>query len=120
MEPQCTAKLKALADETRWQIVQWLLQSPLTVSEIASKLQISQYNISKHLRILRECGIIVTVKEGRHVRSDIAPRYRMPLGSEQRSVDFGCCQFHFGRPLSLDSQSPSDGKAPVILSSSQS
>ena len=48
--------LKALADETRWRAVKELPAGPLTVNELSYRLGASQYNISKHLRILREAA----------------------------------------------------------------
>src|SRR5262245_35439077 len=53
-QQKCIPKLKALADQTRWAIVGELLHKPRTVSELTERLHVSQYNVSKHLRILRE------------------------------------------------------------------
>jgi hypothetical protein len=50
----CIRMLKALADETRWAIVRELLAETLTVSQVTERVKVSQYNASKHLRILRE------------------------------------------------------------------
>lgn len=97
-EPDCSKKLKALSDETRWQIVGLLLERPLTVTEIASQLEASQYNISKHLRILREAGLIVTAKEGRHVRSEVASLCRCKYDASRTCLDLGWCQFYFEDP----------------------
>lgn len=101
-EPDFCRKLKALSDETRWQIVGLLLERPLTVSEIAGLLEASQYNISKHLRILREAGLIITAKEGRHVRSEVASLFRGKSGTSPTSLDLGWCQFHFGHAPESD------------------
>jgi len=53
----CVVALRALGEDTRVRIVGLLLQSPLDVNEIAARLGVSQYNVSKHLRILREAGL---------------------------------------------------------------
>ena len=50
----CREIFKALADETRWLIVKELLGRPQTVGELAERLSVSHYNISKHLKVLRE------------------------------------------------------------------
>ena len=57
----CAPFLKALGDKTRWRIVEVLLGEAVTVSELAERVKVSQYNASKHLRILREAGIVEAV-----------------------------------------------------------
>ena len=39
----CTPYLKALADQTRWQIVQELFSGSFTVGELAERLEVSPY-----------------------------------------------------------------------------
>ena len=50
--------LSALAEPNRLQIVELLIQQPLTVGEIAARLQMRQPQASKHLRVLSEAGVI--------------------------------------------------------------
>ena len=95
-EPRdCTPFLKALSDKTRWRIVQGLLSSPHTVTEISEQLQVPQYNASKHIRILREAGIIETEKNGKHVRCQIAGPLQRRVGKGENQLDLGCCVFRF-------------------------
>lgn len=64
-----TKILKALSDETRLKIV-WLLTNideKICVSEIVEVLEERQYNISRHLRILKDAQLIEEVKEGKWV-----------------------------------------------------
>jgi predicted transcriptional regulator len=91
----CIPYLKALADKTRWRIVQELLSTPCTVNELAERLNISQYNISKHLRILREAGTIQTTKQGKHVQCRIVPAFRRRVAKNKNQLDLGCCVFRF-------------------------
>ena len=93
----CYLSLKALADETRWRIVDELLRSPMTVGELGERLQVSQYNVSKHLRILRECGFIETSKEGRYVRTRVSESLQCPpdQGEPSHVLKLGCCEFRF-------------------------
>ncbi len=93
----CVSMLKALADENRWRIVQALLKKPMTVGEICDFLDLSQYNVSKHLRILREAGIVVAEKDGKYVQCDVAPRFRERLARNRHVLDLGCCTFRFDR-----------------------
>lgn len=53
-----TTTLSALAEPSRLQIVELLREGPLTVGEIADRLQIRQPQASKHLRVLSEAGIV--------------------------------------------------------------
>lgn len=87
--------LKALADTTRWSIVRELLAAPLTVGELEERLDVSQYNVSKHLRILREAGIVETEREGKHVRCRVADDFRRRLTRNETVLDLGCCTFRF-------------------------
>src|SRR5215207_3016653 len=75
-EDRCVPMLKALADQTRWQIVNALLARPANVTELTEKLKVSQYNISKHLRILREERLVVSERHGKEVVCSIAADFR--------------------------------------------
>ena len=50
--------LSALAEPNRLHIVEYLRDGPHTVSEIASHLERPQPQVSKHLRVLSEAGIV--------------------------------------------------------------
>ncbi|MBO9129381.1 metalloregulator ArsR/SmtB family transcription factor [Bacillus sp. 165] len=50
--------LTALAEPNRFQIVELLRDGPLTVGEIAEKLNLRQPQASKHLRVLSEAGLV--------------------------------------------------------------
>ncbi len=48
-----------LADPTRIMILYALQERPLTVSEIVEALELPQPNVSRHLKVLRETGLVV-------------------------------------------------------------
>ncbi len=56
---------QALADPTRRAILGLLRQGSQSVGSIASDFPISRPAISKHLRILREAGLVTEIKVGR-------------------------------------------------------
>jgi len=87
--------LKALADETRWRIIRALLRKPHTIGELTDELEVSQYNISKHVRILREAGIVESRKEGKHLHCSVAKGFRKRLAGKRQDLDLGCCTFRF-------------------------
>jgi len=49
---------EALAEPTRRRILDLLLEQPRLVGELADLLKISQPGVSKHLRVLREAGLV--------------------------------------------------------------
>jgi DNA-binding transcriptional ArsR family regulator len=93
----CTPYLKALVDDTRRRIVRELLSHPSTVNELAERLKVSQYNISKHLRVLREAGIVRATRQGKHVQSRIAPDFQRRNAGKANQLDLGCCLFRFDK-----------------------
>ena len=56
---------QAIADPVRREIIDILSESELSVNEVAERFEISRPAISKHLKILDECGIVSIVKRGR-------------------------------------------------------
>jgi DNA-binding transcriptional ArsR family regulator len=69
------AALPALADPTRFQIVDLLGQGERSAGEIERALHVSQPSASKHLRVLREAGLVRMRKDRqrRLYRIDPAP-----------------------------------------------
>src|SRR5712692_6328221 len=55
---------KAIADPTRREILGLLTRGRHTVGEIARNFRTSRPAISKHLRLLRGAGLVVTRKKG--------------------------------------------------------
>lgn len=50
--------LLALAEPHRLQIVELLRECPLTVGEIVNRLGLNQPQVSKHLRVLGDAGLV--------------------------------------------------------------
>jgi len=53
-----TATFSALAEPNRLQIVELLRHRPLPVGQIAGRLRMGQPQVSKHLRVLSEAGLV--------------------------------------------------------------
>ena len=96
-QQHCIPMLKALADETRWRLVRELLTAPATVNELTERLGASQYNVSKHLAILADAGIVEKERNGKHVRCQVTPAFRQQLSRNQDVLDLGCCTFRFDK-----------------------
>jgi DNA-binding transcriptional ArsR family regulator len=52
------AALRALADESRRTILESLASGPATAGELAALLPIARPGVSRHLRVLREAGLV--------------------------------------------------------------
>ena len=69
---------QAIADPVRREIIELLAEQPLTVNAVAEQFDISRPAISKHLKILAECGIVVMNKQGRERFCQIHPKTLIP------------------------------------------
>ncbi|MDD2592120.1 MAG: metalloregulator ArsR/SmtB family transcription factor [Erysipelotrichaceae bacterium] len=56
--------IKAIADESRYQIVKLLLEKDYCVSGLAYRLGISEAAVSQHIKILKEAKILYGEKRG--------------------------------------------------------
>jgi DNA-binding transcriptional ArsR family regulator len=52
------AALKALADDSRRTMLEALADGPATAGELAALLPIARPGVSRHLRVLREAGLV--------------------------------------------------------------
>jgi ArsR family transcriptional regulator len=64
MKVDLNSLFKALNDPTRREILELLKEKDLTAGEIADQFNISKPSISHHLDLLRQAGLVVSVKEG--------------------------------------------------------
>ena len=48
----------ALAEPSRFRIVELLLSGPRPVNDIGERLQLTQPQVSKHLRVLKDAGLV--------------------------------------------------------------
>jgi DNA-binding transcriptional ArsR family regulator len=55
----------AISDPTRREIIDLLAGRSMPVNEVAEQFEISRPAISKHIKILNDCGLVVIRKEGR-------------------------------------------------------
>ena len=58
---------KALNDQTRRDILDLLKEKDMTAGDIADKFAISKPSISHHLDLLRQAGLVLSVKEGQFI-----------------------------------------------------
>ena len=56
---------QAIADPTRREIISLVARQRLNLNSVAENFDVSRPAISKHIKILTECGLIVIKKQGR-------------------------------------------------------
>jgi len=69
---------QAIADPIRRDIIELISNESLTVNDIAEKFEISRPAISKHIKILNECGIVEINQKGRERYCKIQPQNLIP------------------------------------------
>ncbi|SDK17170.1 ArsR/SmtB family transcription factor [Streptomyces indicus] len=62
-----------LAEPQRRRILDLLLERPRLVGELTAELGLSQPNTSKHLRVLREAGLVRVRQDGQRRRYELRP-----------------------------------------------
>jgi DNA-binding transcriptional ArsR family regulator len=65
--------LSALADDTRREILSRLVYGPQPAGQLASGFRMSQPAVSKHLRVLRQSGLVVWHQAGRKQLYELSP-----------------------------------------------
>lgn len=69
-----SAVFRAIADPTRRRLLEALAEGPLSVSRLAAAFPVSRPAVSKHLRLLREAGLVTEDRDGRRRLYRLRPR----------------------------------------------
>lgn len=93
----CISALKALADETRLRMLRLLLKEQLSVNQISARLKVSAYNASKHLRVMREAGLLETEKNGQQRLYRVPTKLKSQMEASADTLDLGCCTFRIDK-----------------------
>jgi DNA-binding transcriptional ArsR family regulator len=62
-----------LAEPTRRRILDQLLDRPRTVGDLVATLNVSQPSVSKHLRVLRDAGVVAASKDAQRRIYELRP-----------------------------------------------
>jgi DNA-binding transcriptional ArsR family regulator len=65
-------RFRAIGDATRIRLLDALRDGEETVNELAALLGASQQNVSKHLAVLADAGVVARRRDGNHVYYRIA------------------------------------------------
>lgn len=90
---------KAMADETRQQIMRLCCCRQLSVSEIVMQMGVTQPTVSHHLRILRDAELVKAERRGKEIYYTL----------NQEKMAQSCCQVadHFAPDVELQIASKS-------------
>jgi DNA-binding transcriptional ArsR family regulator len=96
---ECARKLHALAAPERLNIVCCLREGPRNVTEIAEALGTKLVNLSHHITVLHQAGIVCKRKCGRFVYYSLTPGFlqRDELTAGVEYFDLGCCRLEVPR-----------------------
>ncbi|MDP1700860.1 MAG: metalloregulator ArsR/SmtB family transcription factor [Aestuariivirga sp.] len=72
---------RALSDPTRRHVLERLIRSPASVSELASPYGMALPSFVQHMGILEECGLVQSRKSGRVRTYEIVPK-RLKLAED--------------------------------------
>ncbi|MFO0965070.1 MAG: metalloregulator ArsR/SmtB family transcription factor [Gemmataceae bacterium] len=92
----CARYLKVVADPDRLAIIERLQRGPEHVSAIAKALKKNIANVSHHLKILREAGLVSTSKQGKYITYSLTSTF-FPAAAQPGAaccLDLGCCQLN--------------------------
>ena len=85
-------RFRAMSEPMRIRLLDRLREGEATVAELTEALGASQQNVSKHLAVLTDAGILARRKDGNHVHYRIADEGVLAIceevcGSVQRQLD---------------------------------
>lgn len=72
---------QAIADPVRRDIIGLLAKEGLSLNAVAEQFEISRPAISKHMKILEECGVVQIEKQGRQRFCFIKPKELVPVAN---------------------------------------
>jgi len=70
---EAAAFLKALANDQRLLVLCALLDGTLSVGEINDRVPLSQSSLSQHLSVLREAGLVTSMRQSQTIHYTLAP-----------------------------------------------
>ncbi|HEV3079968.1 MAG TPA: metalloregulator ArsR/SmtB family transcription factor [Gemmataceae bacterium] len=90
----CARYLRAVADPERLRIIQCLRGGPKHVSQLAELLDEEVVNVSHHLGVLRQAGVVQDEKQGRFVLYRLHPDVFQATKTSRAEdyLNFGCCR----------------------------
>ncbi len=89
----CLPKLRALGDATRMRLVKSLAAGESAVTALADRLGLTVYNASRHLKVLRDAGLVEMEVCAQQRIYRLCPAIREELERNHQVLNLGCCSF---------------------------
>jgi DNA-binding transcriptional ArsR family regulator len=83
---QSQAAFRALADQTRRDILELLRSGPRTSGDIAARFDSSWPTVSRHLAILREADLVLAERHGQEIHYELHLMEWMPVSPSGRRL----------------------------------
>jgi DNA-binding transcriptional ArsR family regulator len=79
---------QAIADPTRREIINLLAEKSFNLNAVAENFEVSRPAVSKHIKILTECGLVVIQQQGRerYCKANLSKLKEVADWTEQYSV----------------------------------
>jgi DNA-binding transcriptional ArsR family regulator len=87
----CAKLLKTLAEPKRLSILRLLFTEAHCVQDIEKALSLPQYEVSRHLGVLRRAGLVEARRDAQRTYYQVHPNVRL----EGEILEFGCCRVDF-------------------------
>lgn len=92
---KCAKVLRALGDNTRLKILDFLFSGEFSVSDISEGVGVDYSQVSHHLSVLRNAGLVSDSKEGKFVIYKLHPVFYNGSSNKKNVLDFDCCSIEF-------------------------
>lgn len=89
---QCAELLQAIAEPNRIRIIDCLRTGSKNVTELAKLLSVEIVNVSHHLGVLRQAGLVQDEKNGRFVVYSLHPKHFSNDSQKATYLDLGWCK----------------------------
>jgi len=89
---QCAELLQAIAEPNRIRIIECLRTGSKNVTELAKLLNVEIVNVSHHLGVLRQAGLVQDEKHGRFVVYSLHPKIFNNDSAKATFLDLGWCR----------------------------
>lgn len=102
---KCAKVLRALGDDTRLKILDFLFSGEFSVSDISEGVGVEYSQVSHHLGVLRHAGLVSDCKDGKFVMYKLHPVFHNGKSVKKNVLDFECCSIEFNRKDFIKSKS---------------
>jgi ArsR family transcriptional regulator, nickel/cobalt-responsive transcriptional repressor len=89
---QCAEMLQAIAEPNRIRIIECLRAGSMNVTQLAKALSVEIVNVSHHLGVLRQAGLVQDEKNGRFVVYSLHPKIFNNDSAKATYLDLGWCR----------------------------